>query len=112
MDNELRDRIIKHLEWMTTDMKLRFDAIKGNTDPEPWDDYSDELKDAMDLLEMLKRESSSPQTPDHVMREDLTDTERNALLILESLKTNHFSRVRSYANEILKITRKYHVRVV
>ncbi len=112
MNNELRDRIIKHLEWMILDMRSRFKDIKSSTNPESGENYSEELKDAMDLLKTLKRESSFPPTPDHVMKEDLIDAERNAILILESLKTNHFSHVRNYANEILKITRKYHVRIV
>lgn len=43
------DRIIFHLDWMTTDMKNRYDetGIEGN--------YSPELQDALELLESLKQ---------------------------------------------------------
>lgn len=46
---QVRERLIKTLEWMITDMKWRHDitGIEGN--------YSPELKEAMNLLEELKK---------------------------------------------------------
>jgi hypothetical protein len=48
------ERIIKTLEWLVGDAKWRFDQTKNNIDEGSQGGYSEELTEAMNLLEELK----------------------------------------------------------
>jgi hypothetical protein len=51
MNESLRQRLITALQWLTDDMKHRFAADNPDTEG----DYSPELKEALGLLELLRR---------------------------------------------------------
>lgn len=53
MNDELKQRVTKALEWMIEDMKWRHNETKMN-EAGLEDDYSPELLDAIDVLEELK----------------------------------------------------------
>ena len=54
MDEELKQRLIRTLEWMTTDMKWRADDTKLNFEEGSQGGYSPELQEGIDLLAELK----------------------------------------------------------
>ena len=54
MNRELKQRIIKSLEWIVTDMTWRADQIKMNFEECEKGDYSPQLQEAIDLLAELK----------------------------------------------------------
>ena len=56
MNEDLRKRIIKNLEWMTTDMKWRADQTRLNFEEGSQGGYSPELEDAINLLAELNGE--------------------------------------------------------
>ena len=55
MSKELRQRIIKTLDWMVKDMKWRADEVCGNLELTSQGGYSPELQEAINLLEELKK---------------------------------------------------------
>jgi len=55
MNQELRQRTIKTLEWMIADMKWRFDESRGSLDEGSSGGYSPELTEAINILEELKK---------------------------------------------------------
>ena len=50
----LKERTIKSLEWLITDAKWRYDEVKDAMDDGSTGGYSDELLEAIDVLEELK----------------------------------------------------------
>ena len=54
MTPELTQRIIETLTMFVKNAKYREDDIRQNTDPDSVGGYSDELTEAIDLLEELK----------------------------------------------------------
>jgi len=57
MSEELRQRIIKTLNWMVMDMKWRFDDNKNNLEVGSQGGYSPELQEAINLLKELENEN-------------------------------------------------------
>jgi len=54
MEEELKQRIIKTLIWMITDLKYRSDLDTDCLDEGTEGNYSTELKEAIELLKELK----------------------------------------------------------
>lgn len=54
MDEKLRQRIIKTLDWLVADNKWRADDTKLNVEEGSQGGYSPELNEAIELLEELK----------------------------------------------------------
>jgi hypothetical protein len=55
--NENKDRIIKSLEWMLESLKLNFKLTMDAIDlPDEYINWSPEMREAMEVLEELKRE--------------------------------------------------------
>ena len=57
MNKELKERIIRTLAWMITDMKYRSDLDTGCLGEGTEGNYSSELQEAIKLLNELKKES-------------------------------------------------------
>ena len=55
MEDDLKARVIKTLEWMTADMKWRADDTMRNTEEGSQGGYSPELQEGIDLLQELKQ---------------------------------------------------------
>jgi len=55
IDPELRQRVIKSLSWMVEDNCNRSDECRLNFEPESKGGYSEELTEAIDLLNYLKK---------------------------------------------------------
>ena len=54
MQDDLKQRIIKYMEWSLEDHKWRFDQVKAPLDDGSIGGYSAELQDGIDALEELK----------------------------------------------------------
>lgn len=55
LTNKEKDRIVQSLSWMIEDMKHRHDQLKGNLEEGSQGDYSVALKEAMVLLQDVKK---------------------------------------------------------
>ena len=55
IDPELRQRVIKSLSWMVDDMRNRFDECRNNLELGSQGGYSEELTEAIDLLNYLSK---------------------------------------------------------
>lgn len=55
MTPNLKARTIKVLTWMIEDMKWRADDLRSNTEEGSHGGYSEELTEAIELLEELKK---------------------------------------------------------
>lgn len=59
--NELRQRTIAALDWLTTDAKNRFDDCRNQLEPGSQGGYSAELLDALAVLDDLKNRQEYPK---------------------------------------------------
>lgn len=55
LNKEEKKRIVDNLFWMVEDMKHRYDEQKGNVEVQDESAYSNELKEAISLLEDLEK---------------------------------------------------------
>jgi len=56
LSEQLRQRILRSLRWLVEDARWRFDENKGNLDPGSHGGYSAELKEAIELLQVLEQQ--------------------------------------------------------
>lgn len=57
LEASIKERIIKTLDWMVTDMCWRHDEVRGNLEQGSQGGYSPELSEAIELLDELKNGS-------------------------------------------------------
>lgn len=65
LNDKEKKRLVDTLTWMITDMKYKSDATKLNREEGSEGGYSPELKEAMDLLEDIKKTETTETTGCH-----------------------------------------------
>jgi len=111
MDQEMKRRIVKTLEWTTTQLKVQYDEQRnaGMTMEEIHDagegnlsgGYSGRLTEAIDLLQEVKRvplRKKSEKAPDL----DLKTVQAEAEKCLELVKSCHWSDLKRCLEKISK----------
>jgi len=65
INDKEKKRLVDNLTWMIIGMQNKCDEIKGNIEPGSQGDYSPEVKEAMSLLEDIKKTETTETTGCH-----------------------------------------------
>ena len=65
LNNEEKKSLVNNLSWMITEKKNRYDDQKGNLEEGSQGDYSSELKQAINLLDNIKKTDTIETTGCH-----------------------------------------------